>query len=403
MRMRGVWFQRLAHNRALAVITAIATVGAIVVTATKAATFQAIAEAESGTVNGASIIADATASGGNAVQFVARTTSPNCEAGSSNPSGFILPTGDLTSNGSMWEQVYADDFNSDPFTKPKWNDGIVVSGSAGESSPSADQDYMLDPLKKADLLANKYNIWTKHHGQDLAFTTSWWDASSVTVGNSCMKLASQFDATRGTFLTGGVATSYLHNVKYGRWEAAFRMDTSEKVKYAMMLYGRSASWPTYVEMDLAEGNAEAALPYNDSFFTTNHFGQPSPNNKKKTIATGVKPSDGTTINEWHRLAVEWKPGRLDYYLDGTRFATVISLAYAPTGTQEDSYCPSIIKTRPCYVPANAIPDALSGQDGSDLGLRRFVFQTETARTGVTDTTFKPAAYLDWVAIYRLKQ
>ncbi len=414
--MRQTWFGRkltaIGVSKLASIAAICAVVGCIGVTLVvlgHATTPTAAAEAENGVLSGNSkVVADTTASGSQAVRFGGSTTnmavSNTCAAGYPHPSGMLMPTGDLVSNGSTWDQVYADDFTTDPFSRPLWEDGVVTTGTnpGADGSGNSATNYMTDPTKKAALLNNQYNIWSRLNGQDGAYASSSWATSNTTdINNECIKVASTYNASTSSFVTGGLATSYLHNIKYGRWETAYRIDTSTYVVYAHMLYGRDAAWPKFVENDLAEGNGTT----NDTFFTTNHYDDSTGAATKVTVAKGVMPADGSTFSSWHREAVEWKPGEMDYYLDGTKFATIKSIAYAQAGTAADSSCTSaaVIARGYCYVDANAIPDNLSGADGQDLGLRRLVFQTETPHATVTATTPAPNAYIDWVAIWQLQQ
>ncbi len=313
-------------------------------------------------------------------------------------SGIPLPSGPYTSptNGRTYDLLYADDFATDPFSRPTWNEKWISSSS-----------------KRADLLANKYNIWLTYDGGPSTAheETSWWRSKNVTHTPGALVLGSSWDAKAnsdreypgqvGRLSTSGLSAGFLANtVKYGRWDVVWRMDTSEDVMYAIMLYGDSgAYWPLYVEIDIAEGNGDGQ---NDAFFTTLHYEGGEQGHEQRRLIGDVKTTND--YSNWHRLSVDFSPNRLDYYLDGTRVVSAVTASSA--GVEESGDCPDLIKQRKlpdniCYVADGAIPDSLT-YHGRDLGPRTFIFQTETA-TEATPSTPAPTADIDWVAIYRLRE
>ncbi|MGB4758545.1 MAG: glycoside hydrolase family 16 protein [Candidatus Saccharimonadales bacterium] len=269
--------------------------------------------AESGTVTGsATKVADATAADGQAVKF---------GVASGSPSGVAMPVGNITG----WAQTFTEDFN-----------GTSLDTSRGWGK------YVADPIP--------------------SMPGGLWTADRVAVGNGVLTLTAN-DRGDGRWSSGGVANTGGGKRTYGKWLMRMRMDKSNGVKYAALLWPSGGSWPVDGEIDFAEdggGNRTGTAA------TTHYAG---------TDGTGhytVQRSTAVDMSQWQTVGVEWTPGNLKYTLNGQVWGTVTS-------------------------PAAAIPD----------GPMFFAIQTEANTLGATQwmTTVDASSprptklEVDWFVVY----
>ena len=180
-----------------------------------------------------------------------------------SPSGTAAPVGDLPG----WRQIFVDDFN-----------GSALS-----------------------------NSWGVYHGQPAGDPASWWSPTRVSVANSELVLASYRD--KNGMITGGVSNHTVAQT-YGKWEMRVRVDASDEIPYALLLWPSGGSWPP--EIDFLEDvggprtSASAFLHY-------------VPAGGGRSMVARSVTADFT---KWHTVGVEWLPGSLVYTLDGNAWATV---------------------------------------------------------------------------------
>jgi hypothetical protein len=187
---------------------------------------------------------------------------------SGSPSGSALPT--TAPNG--WTKVYADDFTGTAL-RPGWGayNGAIPSTPGG--------------------------VWSPSH---------------VTVKNGQLILTTS--RVNGTWTSGGVMNVQGGSATYGRFLIRMRMDKSDGVKYAILLWPASGQWPSGGEIDFAEDGG----------------GQ-----RTSTTGTLVYSTDGVTVqrnqrnvgvdlSQWHTLGVDWSPGRLDFTVDNIAWGTIKS-------------------------------------------------------------------------------
>ncbi|QWZ06994.1 family 16 glycosylhydrolase [Nocardioides panacis] len=121
---------------------------------------------------------------------------------------------------------------------------------------------------------------------------------------------------------GGLLDYYLHSSggqhlvaaalplsevgSYGRYAVRFRADRRmHGYKTAWLLWPDSKKWPEGGEIDWPEGNLDGT-----SFTAFNHFARPA-GGQAGFNAPG-------RYQRWHTAVTEWRPGQVDFFLDGKR-------------------------------------------------------------------------------------
>lgn len=168
------------------------------------------------------------------------------------------PRGDL----SGWRQVFVDDFSRST---------LGGSWSAYRNKPGND-----------------------HHTQ--------WDPSQVRVADGVLTLTGQ---RRGGTLHAGAVSLRAVKQTYGKYVVRMRVDPSDEMKYAALLWP-TKGWPP--EIDFAEDGHGSR----SKTTATLHYG---PRNTMKHDMVEVD------LTRWHDLGVEWSPGKVVYTLDGEPWAT----------------------------------------------------------------------------------
>jgi beta-glucanase (GH16 family) len=217
-----------------------------------------------------------------------------------------MPVGDQPG----WRQVYADDFTGSSLG-PGWG---AYSGRPGS-----------DPY-------------------------TMWSPSQVAVQDGVLTLRGQ--KRNGQWVTGGVSNHTVTQT-YGKWEVRFRIDPSDDLTYALLLWPNMPVWPP--EIDFAEDGGGARR----STVATLHHG------RNAKVAREVDAD----FSQWHTVGVEWVPGQLTYTLDGRPWTTVASSA----------------------VPDIPMWLAIQAQGGG--------CEKHPGRCPVAGSPAAPALQVDWVVVY----
>ena len=223
------------------------------------------------------------------------------------PSGEAPPPATLPG----WKQIFVDDFTG-PALRQEWG---PYEGSPGN-----------DPRTK-------------------------WALDQVVVADGRLVL----EGTRvGDLWTTGGISNYKVAQTYGKWLVRFRVDRSDDITYAILLWPEEPVWPP--EIDFAEDGGGIR----DAATATLHYSAENSQIQREV------PGDFST---WHTVGVEWMPGQVSYTLDGRVWTTV-----------EDAGVPSI----PMWMAIQAQGD----------GCRKD--QVVCPVAGTPDTT---RLEVDWVAVY----
>lgn len=231
----------------------------------------------------------------------------------SNISGVAPPVGDIPG----WRQTFVDDFNGDSLSD-RW--GVY------DGTPSGDPN-------------------------------SEWDSSHVDVRES--QLILEGSEENGRWITGGVSNHTVAQT-YGKWDVRFRIDASDEITVAFLLWPQGGQWPP--EIDFMED--DGGLRQQASGFV--HFVDGSGRGK-------IQRNVMADFTEWQTIGLEWGPGVVTYTLNGQPWGTV-------TGE---------------VVPAQPMWLAMQTQSG---GCARKAAYSENL-CPIAGTPDIANVYIDWVAIY----
>jgi len=230
-----------------------------------------------------------------------------------------MPVGDLTG----WHQVFADDF--------------TTKATVGSFPGSA--------------YGSKWGVYnegwpdTSHNGQQcpnevLSAQSGVLNYYLHTLSNGIHCVADPFPKVAGAPSKGGGQT-------YGRYSVRFKSDSIANYAAAFLLWPDSESWPNDGEIDFPEGTLNGSI---------NAFAHYASASGGQDAFSSNKP-----FTSWHTATVEWTPGKVAFYLDGT-----------------------IIGTSTTKVPSNPM---------------HWVLQTDTAYGAVPTNGDSGNIQVDWVTIY----
>ncbi|WP_433361398.1 glycoside hydrolase family 16 protein [Actinoplanes sp. CA-142083] len=173
----------------------------------------------------------------------------------------------------------------------------------------------------------------------------------VSVSGGMLHLRGGVNGRVGKDVGGGVML--LRDQKYGRWEVRFRVQAGAGYAGVVLLWPKeNADWPAAGEIDLAE----ITNPARASFGSFLHHGK---DNHK--VGTDTKAD----FTKFHTVAVDWRPDRVTYYLDGKKYFSVTP-GQIETGLptesvmhlalQLDQGCDDFIPCRTASTPATVTMD-----------------------------------------------
>jgi beta-glucanase (GH16 family) len=154
--------------------------------------------------------------------------------------------------------------------------------------------------------------WGRYSGQPGGDPGGWWDPSHVVVRGGVLRLETYRDPRfSGRWVSGGLSSARALKQTYGRYEVRFRMDAGRGVAGVLLLWPVRDHWPP--EIDFAESGG--TRPARDAMTATLHYGAAN-HQIQRTVRAD--------FTRWHRIGVEWTPGRLVYRLDGRVWGRVSS-------------------------------------------------------------------------------
>lgn len=119
-----------------------------------------------------------------------------------------------------------------------------------------------------------------------------------------------------TYTSGRINTQNKHNFKYGIFEARVKVPEGKGYLPAFWLMAANENqygqWPRCGEIDIMEVHGSDT----SQSYGTIHYGNPH----KESQGT-YQLSEGTYADDYHTFAVEWLPGRINWYVDGKLFYT----------------------------------------------------------------------------------
>jgi beta-glucanase (GH16 family) len=200
-----------------------------------------------------------------------------------------------------WRLVWSDEFEGDAVDRTKW-DFDIGNGF---------YDY-------------KNNAWVPGWGNvELQYYT---DApANVSVRDSLLTIRAVKESLHGCGYTSARLKtrkrdgSPLFSKCYGRFEIRAKVPWGKGLWPALWMLpqdDRYGGWAASGEIDLMEIVGERPHEVLNSI----HFG--SPGLDARALITHVHPlPGGSTVANWHEYAVEWEPGEIRFYVDGTHTST----------------------------------------------------------------------------------
>lgn len=185
----------------------------------------------------------------------------------------------------------------------------VVSDGSGTADDSVAADHQPGTVSFRDDFERDEigDMWSPYTGQPGGDPYSLWDPSQVTVedGNLVLRADRRAD---GGWLTGGVSNWQVTQT-YGRWELRFRADAADDVTFHFLLWPERDAWPP--EIDFLE-NFGGDRRVGSAFV---HWVDENGDRQKveKTLNDAGIDVDFT---EWTTVGVDWRPGRVDFLIDG---------------------------------------------------------------------------------------
>jgi hypothetical protein len=185
-----------------------------------------------------------------------------------------MPVGNLPG----WNQIYANDFTQS-----------VALGSQASAFGMSD-----------------YGVVPDTSGMGLRDT-----AATVSEANSLLNVwvhtDSQGQPVGACLIPTAPGVSYDDGQLYGRYDIRMRADSAQGFKFVFLLWPDSESWPGDGEIDFPEADLNAA-----AVGGATHFEDGTSGNSQDWWT-----DPGINYQQWHTYTIEWMPGVLDYFIDGT--------------------------------------------------------------------------------------
>lgn len=151
--------------------------------------------------------------------------------------------------------------------------------------------------------------WDAYNGQPAGDPYSLWQPDQVRMDGSSLTLRGERPTGRPDtqLVTGGVSNWKIRQT-YGKWEVRARIDASDEITYAFLLWPASGEWPPEIDFLEDWGGARQAA----SAFL--HYRTPTGRDKMQWDVRA-------DFTQWHTYGVEWLPGSLTFTLDGRPWAS----------------------------------------------------------------------------------
>jgi beta-glucanase (GH16 family) len=156
--------------------------------------------------------------------------------------------------------------------------------------------------------------WGSYSGRPGGNGNGLWAHDHVAVRGDDLHLVG--DWQNGTFVTGGLMAKDFAST-YGKYEVRFRVSKARGVKYALLLWPASGTWPSAGEIDFAEDGGG----HRTSTTGTVHYGASN---------SQVQHHVAADFTQFQTVGVEWTPGKIVYTLNGRPWGTVTG-AKVPDG------------------------------------------------------------------------
>lgn len=250
------------------------------------------------------------------------STSPSPTPGTS-PSGEAMPLGNLTG----WKQIFTEDFTQN-----------ATVGNFPGTAYATKWGYYPDG-------------WEDTAGK-MGSPSQYFTTKVVSVQNGVLNKHLHFED--GTFMASALVpqlTATNSHQLYGKFSVRFRaVNGAAGYKTAWLMWPESEQWPDDGEIDFPEGDL------NSTIAAFHHYAQPAGMNPFQDAFITNK-----TYATWHTASTEWKPGRIEFFLDGQSIGVTTT-----------------------KVPSKPM---------------RWVLQTESCLGGCPSQTATSDVQIDWVTAY----
>ena len=126
-----------------------------------------------------------------------------------------------------------------------------------------------------------------------------------------------------SYTSGRINTQNKHNFKYGIFEARVKVPEGKGYLPAFWLMAADENqygqWPRCGEIDIMEIHGSDT----SKNYGTIHYGNP---HKESQGSYQLNEGEGTYADDYHTFAVEWLPGRINWYMDGKMLQRITGIA-----------------------------------------------------------------------------
>ena len=135
-----------------------------------------------------------------------------------------------------------------------------------------------------------------------------------------------------SYASGRVNTQNKHDIKYGWIEARIKFPEGKGFLPAFWMMPQDeqfyGQWPKCGEIDIAEVLGDSTTIN----YGTLHYGEPHKQNQGTFTL-----SSGSFSSEYHVFAINWKPGKIEWYVDGEKYYETDDWFTAVEGEDEKPY------------------------------------------------------------------
>lgn len=201
--------------------------------------------------------------------------------------------------------------------------GTSTAPTSGSTTPTAPALVPTGPLPVASRLSTwrlvffddftaglQPSLWGQYSGQPGGDPGGFWAPSHVVVNQAGLNLETYRDpAFGGRWVSGGVSSAPALKQTYGKYEIRLRVGRGRGIQFAALLWPVADQWPPEIDF----GELGGATNNRNSIAVALHYGP-----QDTQIQAGLK----VNLTRWHTVGIEWLPGRLNFTMDGRRWAVI---------------------------------------------------------------------------------
>lgn len=163
------------------------------------------------------------------------------------------------------------------------------------------------------------NRWFRYSGQPEDGPGAWWEPSHIGVADGLLALSAFGETARGgQLVSAGLNSSLGESHAYGRYLVRMKVDAARDVAFAVLLVSPGAADGDYVIIASDSGGDRTRI-------TAGLRGR-----SLSGAPVEVTRSSEVDLTQWKTIGVEWKPGRLQFTVDGKAWSQIDS-PFVPKG------------------------------------------------------------------------